>query len=215
MNVIVVGCGRVGSHLADLLSAEGHRVAAIDINLEALARLSANFKGTKIQGDALDREILYQAGIQNADALASVTNSDNLNAALAIIAKNKFRVPKLAIRVFDPSNAEVYRKLGILTISPTEWGASFIKDVLVHPELHSKLTIGNGDVQVIELAVPHGLVGRPVESVNIPRQVTTVAIVRQGKAIIPYQGMIFEENDFLTIAVSTTAMARVEELLSH
>ena len=215
MNVIVVGCGRVGSHLADLLSAEGHKVAAIDINRGALDRLSASFKGTKIQGDALDRDVLYQAGIQDADALASVTNSDSLNAALAIIAKNKFRVPKLAIRVFDPVNAEVYRKLGILTISPTEWGASLIKDILVHPELHSMLTIGNGDVQIIELQVPHGLIGRPVDAVNIPGQVTAVAMTRQGKAVIPYKGMIFEENDFLTLAVATTAMGRVEELLSH
>jgi trk system potassium uptake protein TrkA len=190
-------------------------VSAIDINPEALTRLGATFKGKKILGDALDRETLNKAGIQNADALASVTNSDNLNATLAIIAKNKFRVPKLAIRVFDPSNAEVYRKLGILTISPTEWAASFIKDVLVHPELHSKLTIGNGDVQVIELPVPHGLVGKPVDFVNIPRQVSTVAITRHGKAIIPYQGIILEENDSLTIAVSTMAMGKVEELLSH
>ena len=215
VNVIVVGCGRVGSYLAELLNTEGHTVAVIDKDPESFSRLSPNFKGTRIEGDVLDRDILMQAGIQDADALASVTNSDSLNATLAIIAKNKFRVPKLAIRVFDPSSAEVYRKLGISIISPTEWGANFIKDVLVHPELYSKLTIGNGEVQIIELAVPPGLVGRPVESINVPGQVMTVAITRQGEALIPYLGMIFQENDFLTLAVSTTAMNRIEELLSH
>ena len=215
MKVIVVGCGRVGSYLADLLHAEGHKVAVIDANPEAFERLSAGFKGIRIHGDALDKDVLYQAGIQSADALASVTNSDSINAALAMTAKNKFRVPKLAIRVFDPSKAEVYRKLGVSIISPTEWGANFIRDVLVHPELHSKLTIGSGEVQIIELLVPSGLVGRSVEYVNIPRQVTVVAIVRQGKAVIPYQGMIFEDNDFLTLAVATTAMGRVEELIGH
>jgi len=215
VNVIVVGCGRVGSYLADLLNAEGHRVAVIDKDPKAFERLSAGFKGIRIEGDVLDREVLYQAGIQNADALASVTNSDSLNATLAIIARNKFRVPKLAIRVFDPSHAEVYRRLGILIISPTEWGASFIKDVLVHPELHPKLTLGNGEVKIVEVAVPPGLVGRPVESVNIPQQVIVAAIVRQGKALIPYPGMMFQENDFLTLAVSTTATGRIEELISH
>jgi len=205
----------VGSYLADLLNTEGHKVTVIDRDPQAFERLSAGFRGTHIQGDALDREILYQAGIQSADAMAAATNSDSLNAALAVIAKSKFRVPKLAIRIFDPSDAEVYRRLGILTVSPTELAANFMKDVLVHPELHSKLTIGSGEVQIIELAVPPGLVGRPVEDVNVPREVTTVAVIRQGKAVVPYPGMVFQENDFMTLAVSTTAMGRVEELLSH
>ncbi|MBS7622419.1 TrkA family potassium uptake protein [Candidatus Bathyarchaeota archaeon] len=215
INVVVVGCGRVGSHLADLLSSEGHRVAVIDKDPKAFRRLSTGFKGIRIQGDALDREILYQAGIQGADALAAATDSDSLNATIAIIAKNKFRVPKLAIRVFDPSDAEIYRRLGILTVSPTEWGASLMKDMLVHPELHSKLTIGSGEVQIIELAVPPALAGRPVEDVNVPREVMTVAVTRQGKAVVPYQGMLLQDGDILTLAVSATAMSRVEELLSH
>jgi trk system potassium uptake protein TrkA len=215
INVIVVGCGRVGSHLADLLYSEGHRVAVIDKDPQAFKRLSARFRGIRIQGDALDREILYQAGIQGADALAAATDSDSLNATIAIIAKSKFRVPKLAIRVFDPSDAEIYRRLGILTISPTEWGANLMKDLLVHPELHSKLTIGSGEVQIIELAVPPALAGRPVEDVNVPHEVITVAVTRQGKAVVPYPGMVFQEDDILTLAVSATAMSRVEELLSH
>jgi trk system potassium uptake protein TrkA len=215
VNVVVVGCGRVGSYLAELLHAEGHNVAVIDKDPSSFERLSAGFKGTRILGDALDKDILQQAGIQNADALASATNSDGLNATLAIIARKKFRVPKLAIRVFDPSTAEIYRKLGISTISATEWAANFMKDVIVHPWLYPKLAIGNGEVQITELAVAPGLVGRPVESVNIPSQVMAVAVVRQGKAIIPYSGMIFQENDFVTLAVLTTAMGRVEELLGH
>jgi len=215
MNVIVVGCGRVGSYLADLLNLEGHKVAVVDKDPQSFQRLSAGFKGSRVQGDVLDKDIINQAGIQNADALASVTDSDNLNALVAIIARNKFRVPKLAIRVFDPSNAEGYRKLGIPTISATEWSANFIKDVLVHPEVYPKLTIGSGEVKIIELTVPHGLIGRTVEYVNVPREVMVIAVIRQGKAVIPYQGMVFEENDFLTLAVLTTAMGRIDELLGH
>jgi len=215
MNIIVVGCGRVGSYLAELLSSEGHNLAVIDKDSSSFNRLTAGFKGRKIHGDALDRDILNKAGIHNVDALASVTNSDSLNATIAFMAKNKFRVPKLAIRVFDPSNAEVYRKLGISIVSPTEWGANFIRDILVHPEVYPKLVIGSGDVQIIEHVIPPALIGRPIDYVNIPQQVRAIAIVRHGKALIPYEGMIFEENDFLTLAVSTTAMKRVEELMGQ
>ena len=215
MNIIVVGCGRVGSYLAELLSSEGHNLVVIDKDSSSFNRLTAGFKGHKIHGDALDKDILNQAGIQNADALASVTNSDSLNATIAFMAKNKFRVPKLAIRVFDPSNAEVYRKLGISIISPTEWCANFIRDILVHPEVYPKLVIGSGDIQIIEHVIPPSLIGRLIDYVNIPQQVRAIAIVRHGKALIPYEGMIFEENDFLTLAVSTTAMKRVEELMGQ
>jgi trk system potassium uptake protein TrkA len=215
MNILVIGCGRVGSYLAELLNAEGHNVAIIDRYINSFNRLSSGFKGHRIHGDALDIDILNKAKIQNADALASVTNSDSLNAIIAMIAKNKYRVPKIAIRVFDPSEAEVYRKLGISIISPTEWGANFIRDVLVHPEVYPKVAIGNGDVQIVELVVPHALAGKPIDYVNIPQQVRAVAVVRQGKAIIPYNGMIFEDNDFLTLAVSTLAMKRVEELMGQ
>src|SRR4030042_1772600 len=215
MKILVIGCGRVGSYLAELLNSEDHNVAVIDRDINSFDRLSSGFKGQCIHGDALDRDILNKANIQNADALASVTNSDSLNATIAMIAKKKFLVPKIAIRVFDPSDAEVYRKLGISIISPTEWAANFIRDVLVHPELHPKLTIGSGDVQIVELVVPHALVGSPIDHVNIPQQVRTIAVVRQGRAIIPYDGMMFADNDFLTLAVSTLAMKRVEELMGQ
>jgi len=215
MNILVIGCGRVGSYLAELLNAEGHNVTVIDKDSNSFDRLSSAFKGQCIHGDVLDRDILDKAGIQNVDALASVTNSDSLNAVIAMIAKNKFRVPKIAIRVFDPSDAEVYRKLGLSIISPTEWAANFIRDVLVHPEFYPKLTIGSGDVQIVELVVPHALAGRSIDYVNIPQQVRVIAVVRQGRAIIPYDGMMFEDDDFLTLAVSTLAMKRVEELMGQ
>jgi trk system potassium uptake protein TrkA len=215
MNIVVVGCGRVGSYLAELLNTEGHNVAVIDKDINSFDRLSSGFKGQCIHGDALDIDILNKAKIENADALASVTNSDSLNATIAMIAKKKFLVPKIAIRVFDPSDAEVYRKLGICITSPTEWAANFIRDVLVHPEVYPKLAIGSGDVQIVELVVPHTLVGRPIDYVNIPQQVRAIAVVRQGRAIIPYDGMIFEDSDFLTLAVSTLAMKRVEELMGQ
>jgi trk system potassium uptake protein TrkA len=215
MNILVVGCGRVGSYLAELLSTEGHNVAVIDIDINSFERLSSAFKGQRIHGDALDRDILNKAKIENADSLASVTNSDSLNATIAMIAKKKFLVPKIAIRVFDPSEAEVYRKLGISIISPTEWAANFIRDVLVHPEINPKLSIGSGDVQIVELVVPNALVGKPIDYINIPQQVRAIAVVRQGQAIIPYDGMMFADNDFLTLAVSTLSMKRVEELMGQ
>ncbi len=213
LNVMVIGCGKVGSRLAEALEAEGHKVVVVDNNPESFGRLSPHFGGTRIQGDALDRDTLIKAGLQETDAVACVTDSDSLNAIIAIAARQKFKVPKQVIRVFDPVEAEGYRRFGIPMISPTELGANLIKDMISHPSLYERLTIGSGEVRIIELTVPPGIVGRSSDSLNVPGEISIVAVMRQGKAMIPHAGMIIQDNDILTIACVSTAIGRIEELL--
>ncbi len=213
LNVMVIGCGRVGSRLAEALEVEGHKVVVVDNNSESFGRLPPHFRGTRIQGDALDRDILIKANIEETDAIACVTNSDSLNAIIAIAARQKFKVPKQVIRVFDPVEAEGYRRFGIPMISPTELGVNLIKDIISHPSLYERLTIGSGEVRIIELPAPSGIVGRSSDSLNVPGEISVVAIMRQGKAIIPGVGLIIQDNDILTIGCVSTAIKRIEELL--
>ena len=119
MKVIVMGCGRVGEQLARLLVDDGHEVAVIDYETSALARLGPNFRGKRIKGIGFDREVLIQAGIEQADAFAAASSSDNANIVAARIAHNIFHVPRVVTRLFDPQRAEIYRRLGMLTISST------------------------------------------------------------------------------------------------
>jgi trk system potassium uptake protein TrkA len=74
-----MGCGRVGSTLAQSLEHRGHTVAVIDVNADAFRRLGADFQGLTITGIGFDREILITAGIERADAFAAVSNGDNSN----------------------------------------------------------------------------------------------------------------------------------------
>ena len=127
MKVLIVGCGRVGGFLAGLLDAEGHHVSVVDIASTTPARaerawfqhLPSSFKGDTILGDGSDLEILRQAGIEQADAVLALTEGDNRNLMAAQIAKKIFGVKRVIAKVNDPVRAQMYRQMGIDTISRT------------------------------------------------------------------------------------------------
>jgi len=130
MNVVIMGCGRVGAQLAALLDEEGHKVTVIDREPYSFRRLPANFQGTALVGDGTDEDLLKQAGIEEADAFVAVTQGDNRNVMAAQIARHIFDVPKVACRIYDPLREELYHTLGLETISPTTVGAKLLKDLI-------------------------------------------------------------------------------------
>jgi trk system potassium uptake protein TrkA len=150
MRVIIVGCGRVGSELANALSAERHDVVVIDRSPLSFGRLSREFNGRMLTGVGFDRDTLQKAEIEGAQALAASTDSDNVNIVVAVTAKETFKVPHVVARIYDPQVAEIYRREGIPTVTPTVWAASTMKTLIVHPPLASLSTCGKW-----RGAVPH------------------------------------------------------------
>jgi trk system potassium uptake protein TrkA len=128
MNVIIMGCGRVGAELAHLLDAEGHKVTILDADAENLERLPPDFGGVALTGDATDEDVLRKAGIPEADAFVAVTRDDDRNAMAAQIAKQIFDVPKVVCRIYDPLREEFYKSLGLEAISPTLLFARLIRE---------------------------------------------------------------------------------------
>ena len=106
MRVVIMGCGRVGSSLATDLEAAGHTVAVIDQAREAFRRLGPNFKGKTVTGVGFDRDVLREAGIQDADAFAAVSNGDNSNILAARVARETYGVQNVVARIYDPGRAE-------------------------------------------------------------------------------------------------------------
>ncbi len=139
MNVVIMGCGRVGARLAGLLDADGHSVTVLDTDAYSFRRLPANFGGTALIGNGLDQEVLKRAGIEKADAFFVVTQGDNRNVMAAQIAKNIFKVPRVLCRVYDPLRRELFNSLGIEAFSPTTIFAQMLKEKLeTEPEEEAK-----------------------------------------------------------------------------
>jgi trk system potassium uptake protein TrkA len=213
MRVIIMGCGRVGEQVARILADEGHAVTVIDYDANALARLGPQFTGQKVKGIGFDRRVLIAAGIEQADAFAAASSSDNVNIVAARLARNVFHVPKVVARLYDPRRAEIYRRLGLVTISSTSWGARRIHELLTHTNLDPVMTFGNGEVVLIGIEAPPRLVSRRVNNLTVPGEVNVTAITRQGKAFLPTLGTEFHAGDLVHLAVLASAMERLEDLL--
>ena len=122
--VIVVGCGRLGSLLANRLSSLGSSVVVIDREEAAFENLSTDFSGFRVTGDAAELAVLRQARIDKAASLLAITSYDNVNLMVAQVAQTVFAVPQVMARVNDPSRQAVYREFGIETICPTNLAAT-------------------------------------------------------------------------------------------
>ncbi|RPI33428.1 MAG: TrkA family potassium uptake protein [Chloroflexota bacterium] len=213
MNVIVMGCGRVGEQLTQLLLNEGHHVTVIDSDPQALERLGPGFKGRKVVGVGFDQDVLKQAGVETADAFAATSSSDNANIVSARIARNQFRVPRVVARLYDPRRAEIYQRLGLLTISSTTWGAERIRELLTHADLDPVLTFGSGEVCLLTVETPYHWVGKLVKHLAVAGEIQVIAITRQGHALIPSGGTEFQSGDQLHLVVLAAAMERVKDFL--
>ena len=127
-NIIILGCGRVGSTLAKQMSGEGHDVTVIDLTSDSFRRLGTKFKGHRLVGSGLDQDLLKRAGLENASTFIAVTQGDNSNIMAAQIAREVFHVERVVARIYDPIRAQAYRELGITTLCTTTLAAGLIHD---------------------------------------------------------------------------------------
>jgi trk system potassium uptake protein TrkA len=213
MKIMIIGCGRMGAGLALYLSQSGHIVTVSDNDPSAFERLGPAFTGKTFLGDALNRDILIQAGIEGADALAALTPNDSINLVVARLARDVFQVPKVIARMHDPRKAEIYRRLGVQTISTVTLGMQRLAELLTFSRLDIVHSLGNGDVGIVESEIPLLLVGRIVNDLTVSGEIRIIAISRGGRTIIPTLGAVFEKGDMAHIAVSITSVDRLKNLL--
>lgn len=213
MYTVIVGCGRVGALLAQLLEADGHHVAVVDKNPQAFRRLMPGFRGRTVAGVGFDRDTLHDAGIERADAFAAVTSGDNSNFIAAMVARDTFHIATVVARISDPQREQIYRRLGIRTLSPIEWGAHTIKCMLLNLGEHPPQVLGNGDVQVLRVVVGARLAGCSVGAVASDGAVCVFGVVRNGEAIVPSSGTPLQAGDELHLSVHTDALERTQSML--
>jgi trk/ktr system potassium uptake protein len=146
MNIVIVGCGRVGATLAADLDARGHRVTILDLKTTAFERLPATFGGDAIRGDGTDEDTLRRSGLEEADAFLALTEGDNRNVMAAQLAIEAFRVEHVVAKINDAVRAAAYSELGISTICRT--------DMMTHALLDT-MGLAVGPVPRVREAMPH------------------------------------------------------------
>lgn len=210
-----MGCGRVGSSLATELEAAGHTVSVIDQAREAFRRLGPNFKGRTVTGVGFDREVLLEAGIQDADAFAAVSNGDNSNILAARVARETYGVHNVVARIYDPGRAEIYQRLGIPTVATVLWTTDQILRRLAPEGSRSEWRDATGVIQLCEMHTHSHWYGRPILLIDALTPARVAFITRLGEGLIPDEHTVLQQGDLIHVMVSDTDFARTEEILAN
>ncbi len=214
MKVIIIGCGRLGSGLARDLKLRGNEVAVIDSDPLSFGRLGKGLSFKTIVGIGFDKEVLLEAGIEKADALAAVMESDEANVVAARISKQVFKVPKIVARVYDPRKADIYRRLGIPTFSPVAISSARMSELLTFSGLNTLTRLGGGGVSIVEIDVTNLLAKKPISALDIPGKVSVISVTRNGNTFMPASSTLLEFGDIVHLAVTEDHKDRLAELLA-
>jgi trk system potassium uptake protein TrkA len=214
VHIIVGGCGRLGSEIAEHLSQEpDNDVVVVDIDPLAFDRLGSAFNGETVVGDTTDRDVLERAGVAHAHGLVAVTRFDNANLMSVEIAKHLYGVERTVARLFNPERETSYQKLGIRYVSGTGVIAKLILNEFRSDTFRHHVHFPHGEVAVVEMVIGPGGHGMLVETFELDGKVRIAAIVRGARVFIPGDGDRLEHGDLVVAAVRRGAYRRLSHLL--
>ena len=220
MNVIIVGCGRVGHTLAEKLNADGNEVTVVDMSASKVQELTDRFDIMGVVGNGATHTTLLEAGIKSADLFIAVTNSDELNLLCCMVAKKEGDCQTIA-RVKSPEYSDeaayLEKELGLaMVINPEYAAAEEIARVLRFPAAIKIEPFAQGKVELIKFRLPSDsvIVGMSVKEVMMKYrcEVLVCTIERGEDAYIANGDFVFAEKDVITIVA---APIKAKEFFSY
>jgi trk system potassium uptake protein TrkA len=201
VHVVIMGCGRVGSTLAQILETRDHTVAVIDQDPEAFRRLAPTFEGKTVAGIGFDHEVLRQAGIEDAGAFAAVSSGDNSNIISARVARETFSIDTVVARIYDPGRAAVYQKLGIPTVATVRWTADQIIRRLLPEGSETEWIDPSGSIRLAEVHAATAWVGKTVSALEEASKTRVAFLTRYGEGMLPTGSTVIQERDLVHVTM--------------
>lgn len=202
MNILVVGCGKVGARLACVLDKDGHDVSIVDRSEDSFELLATDFGGFKTCGIPIDQDVLRHAGIENCDALAAVSQDDNVNIMVSQLAREIFKVPIVLARIYDPAREGIFSHFGLHTVCPTNLTVAAVKSALTEKEKPQNINLGSHTISFTTESIPKMFVGELVSDLVIGEDSNLYAIVHADLSVTLYNGqkMRFLSDDKVVIS---------------
>jgi trk system potassium uptake protein TrkA len=181
----------------------------VDQNDASFDTLHPDYGGRTLVGDVLSEDVLLRAGIEQADCLAAVTNSDAVNAVVGHVARAIYGITDVVVRSYSTTWMPMHVAFGFQVVSSTTWGAQRVEQLLTHAFGRSVLSAGHGEVEVYEFHVPESWAGIPLTELIAGEDCLPVALTRAGRAMLPEPGTMLEAGDVLHLSAT---LAGVESL---
>ena len=198
MYIIVVGCGKVGSNLAKELSMNNHDVVVIDNDPEKFTQLGSGFNGKTILGIPIDEEILLQAGIEKADALAAVSPDENMNIMVCQIAKEIYKIPRVIPRVYDPDRDIFFQQLGLNTMCLTSLAVAHVKKILEQKSGDIWHTFGNKNITFRYMKPDNKSIGKLIKDLPVTDYLI-FAVIREEEFVFASPNYRVNKSDMLVV----------------
>jgi len=198
MYVIVAGAGKVGVNLTRELLGQGHEVTLIENRRQRYLGVEQLLEHNVLYGDASELWVLERAGIERSDMVIAVTGDDEDNILICQVAKEKYGIDRIIARVNNPSNRAHFDLLGIKpVVSATELILRLLEHEVPHHNLVHLLDLEEEEIEIIEirLGAKSPVVGRTVGELNTPDNTLVIAIIRDGRGVVPNANTVFEEGD--------------------
>ncbi len=199
MQIIVAGCGKVGSQFARIMSEEGHDVAVVDSNSENFKLLGHGFHGITVRGVPIDEDILKHAGIQSADGFAAVTPDDNINMMACQIAKEIFRVPRIFARIQDPVKEQVFYQFGVHTVCPTNMAVEEFRALMLGEYSTRTCYLDNTGIEFIYERIRDKDAGKTMREITVPKNTMLLGVMKDGQLHFYNSALKLEFDDELVI----------------
>src|SRR6476660_7215742 len=210
-----MGCGRVGSALAQTLEQQGHTVAVIDQDPTAFRRLGSGFGGRRVTGVGFDQDTLREAGIEEAGAFAAVSSGDNSNIIAARVAREMFGIENVVARIYDPRRAEVYQRLGIPTVATVRWTADQMLRRLLPQGSVPEHTDPSGQIVLADVPVNPAWVGRRLTELESETGARVAYLTRLGEGLLPAGDAVYQDGDIVHLVTTSACLAGVEQTLDQ
>ncbi len=197
MNIIIVGGGNVGYHLAERLSNNNY-IVLIEKEIDVGKKLAGSRNILVIQGDGCNPNVLKQAGVSKTDVVAAVTGNDVDNLVICQIAKDVFKVKRTVAKVNEPKNEKIFYQLGVdVAIDSASIIAKVIEDEVSWEDIITLFTFKKGNLSVVRVDLPENspAINIPLNEIDISGDSVIVGVIRDGDIIIPKSNFVLRVKD--------------------
>ncbi|MBE6510513.1 MAG: TrkA family potassium uptake protein [Methanobrevibacter millerae] len=215
MYVIIMGLGRVGLSLANLLIDDGYDLTLIDDNESLCNEAAAELDALVICGNGTNSKLLEETNIEDADFFIATTGNDEAN-LLSCILVRKYNVPNIIARVSNPDHEEAFKEVGIdNVISPEITAAGFLEKLVTRPNVADLISLGEGDAEILDMTVTNDkVVGKRIKDISPTKDYIIIATYeKDGKLVIPQPDNTLARGEKVSVLVKRGSFSKASKKL--